>query len=104
MLLYPLVRKGWTLCKGARAGHDRRSDVPTVGITTIDNLAAHGGGCLAVAAGDVIMIDRDEMLARADELGIAVVGVPHAQPGAQRAELDRGVFVVPSGASSPAHS
>ncbi len=96
--------KGWSLCKGARAGHDRRSDVPTVGITTIENLAAHGGGCLAVAAGDVIMIDRDEMLARADALGITVVGVPHAQPGVDALERDRGIFVVPSGSSSPVHS
>ena len=89
--------KGWTLCKGARAGHDRRSDVPTVGLQTIENLAAHGGGCLAIAAGDVIMVDRDEMLARADELGIAVVGVPHAQPGQRRTDIESGIHVVPSG-------
>ena len=38
--------KGWTLCKGARAGHDRRSDVPTVGATTIEKLYAAGGRCL----------------------------------------------------------
>lgn len=68
--------RGWTLCKGARAGHDRRSDVPTVGVQTIERLAEHGAGCLAVAAGDVIMLDRDEMVARADALGIAVIGVP----------------------------
>jgi DUF1009 family protein len=72
-----LCRKsGWTLCKGARAGHDRRSDVPTVGIQTIRNMHAQGGRCLALAAGDVIMIDKKEMLALADQLGVAVVGVP----------------------------
>lgn len=70
--------RGWTLCKGSRVGHDRRSDVPTVGIQTIRNLHAHGGGCLAIAADDVIMIDKGEMLAEADRLGIAVVGVPMA--------------------------
>jgi len=70
---------GWTLCKGARAGHDRRSDVPTVGIKTIENLHAAGGGCLALAAGDVIMVDKVEMLDLADELGISIVGVPRAQ-------------------------
>ncbi len=71
--------KGWTMCKGARAGHDRRSDVPTVGMTTIENLAKNGGGCIALAAGDVIMLDKQEMLERADKLGISIVGVPHAQ-------------------------
>ena len=67
---------GWTLCKGARCGHDRRSDVPTVGTITIEKIHKAGGRCLALAAGEVIMIDKEEMLARADVLGIAVVGVP----------------------------
>lgn len=66
---------GWTLVKGARAGHDRRSDVPTVGVNTIRNLHAAGGRCLALAAGDVIMVDKAEVLDLADRLGIAVVGV-----------------------------
>jgi hypothetical protein len=70
---------GWTLCKGARAGHDRRSDVPTVGPRTIENLYRHGGRCLALAAGDVIMVDKAELLDTADRLGIAVMGVPAAQ-------------------------
>jgi DUF1009 family protein len=69
-------RVGWTLVKGARAGHDRRSDVPTVGITTIENMHAAGGRCLAIAAGEVIMIDRTRMIERADDLGVSIVGVP----------------------------
>lgn len=70
---------GWTLVKGARAGHDRRSDVPTVGINTIRNLHAHGGRCLALAAGDVIMVDRPEMLELADRLGVSIIGVTPGQ-------------------------
>lgn len=70
--------RSWTLCKGARAGHDRRSDVPTVGIHTVEHLHKHGGRCLALAAGDVIMIDKSQMLATADRLGVAIVGVPAA--------------------------
>ncbi|MGD9688477.1 MAG: LpxI family protein [Phycisphaerales bacterium] len=72
-------RVGWTLCKGARAGHDRRSDVPSIGVKTIENLHAAGGRCLALAAGDVIMIDKPSVLELADRLGVAVVGVPAAQ-------------------------
>jgi len=70
--------RGWTLCKGSRVGHDRRSDVPTVGVQTIRTLHEHGGGCLAVAAEDVIMIDKLEMIAEADRVGISIVGVPMA--------------------------
>lgn len=72
-------RTGWTLVKGARVGHDRRSDVPTVGLTTIERLHACGGRCLAVAAGDVIMLDRCKMIERADDLGVAIVGVTVSQ-------------------------
>lgn len=71
--------RGWTLCKGARAGHDRRSDVPTVGPRTLQLMHAHGGRCLALAAGDVIMIDKDAMIDLADRLGIAIVGVSEGQ-------------------------
>jgi UDP-2,3-diacylglucosamine hydrolase len=41
---------GWTLVKGARAGHDRRSDVPTVGVNTLQMMHGQGGRCLALAA------------------------------------------------------
>ncbi len=68
--------KGWTLCKGARVGHDRRSDVPTVGIDTIKNLHSNGGRCLALAAGDVIMVDKQKMIELADRMGISIIGVP----------------------------
>ena len=67
---------GWCLLKAARAGHDRRSDVPTVGPDTIRNMHAAKGSVLALAAGDVIIVDKQETLALADRLGIAVVGVP----------------------------
>jgi len=71
--------KGWTICKGARSGHDRRSDVPTIGPQTIENLHAAGAGCLAIAAGDVIMINKAEVIDLADARGISIVGVPVAK-------------------------
>lgn len=68
-------RRPWTLLKGARFGHDRRSDVPTVGINTINNLHAAGGTGLVLSAGDVIMLDKPEMIAAADRLGICMIGL-----------------------------
>jgi DUF1009 family protein len=66
---------GWTLLKSARPDHDRRADVPTVGIQTIERLRAARGGCLALGAGRVIMIDKPRVIEAANRAGIALVGV-----------------------------
>ena len=51
-------RKGWTLLKTARPGHDMRADVPTIGVATIESMHKAGGGCVAVGVGRVILVDR----------------------------------------------
>jgi hypothetical protein len=71
-------RKGWTLLKTARPGHDMRADVPTIGVSTIESMHKAGGGCIAVGVGRVILVDRPAVLAAADRLDIAVVGVRDA--------------------------
>jgi len=71
-------RKGWTLLKTARPGHDMRADVPTIGVSTIEKMHAAGGGCIAVGVGRVILVDKPAVLAAADRLGVAVVGVRDA--------------------------
>lgn len=71
-----LCRKGgWTLVKTAKRDQDMRFDVPTVGPQTIENLKKHGGRCVAVEAGRVILVDKEQLLAQADAAGIAVVGI-----------------------------
>jgi len=71
-----LCRKtGWTFFKGASPDHDRRADVPTVGVETIRNLHAAGCRCAALAAHDVILVDRDAVLMEADRRKVAIVGV-----------------------------
>lgn len=68
-------RQGWTLLKNASANHDNRADVPTVGVETIEQLAAAGAGAVAVGAGRVILLDKPAVIAAADAAGIAVVGL-----------------------------
>ena len=74
-------RGGWTLLKGASDDHDRRADVPTIGVETVRNLHAAGARCLGLAAGDVILVDKAATLAEADRLGLAIVGVERSGPG-----------------------
>jgi hypothetical protein len=72
--------RAWTLLKTARAAHDMRADVPTIGVSTVERLAAGGGGCIAVGAGRVILIDRPAVLAAADRAGIAIIGIAPTPP------------------------
>ncbi|MDP7070314.1 MAG: UDP-2,3-diacylglucosamine diphosphatase LpxI [Phycisphaerales bacterium] len=66
---------GWTLLKTAADDHDRRADVPTIGVDTLARLAAAGCGCVALGAGRVILLDRPKVIEACNEAGIALVGV-----------------------------
>jgi len=72
---------GWVLIKGPKPDKDRRFDVPTVGVKTIETLKTAGGSCLAVAAGSVILAEKEQVLAAADQAGIAVIGMEHDAVG-----------------------
>jgi DUF1009 family protein len=52
-----------------------RADVPTIGVATVERAARAGARCLALGAGRVILVDRPAVLAAADRLGVAIVGV-----------------------------
>ena len=72
----PLARgRPWMLLKSSSATHDMRADVATIGVTTIERLHAAGGRTLVVGADHVIMIDREAVIRRAEELNICIIGV-----------------------------
>ena len=78
-----LCRSGrFTLVKVAKPKQDMRFDVPTVGVTTIQNLHRAGGKYLAIEAGKTILLNEAETLAIADQLGICIVALQDAQIGA----------------------
>lgn len=66
---------GWTLLKTAHDSHDMRADVPTVGVPTLERIAAAGGRLLVLGAGKVIMLEKPRMIEAANRLGIALLGI-----------------------------
>ena len=64
-----------TLVKVSRRREHLLFDVPVAGLETIPAMRETGTTALAVDAGRTLLLDREEMLARAGEAGIAVVGV-----------------------------
>lgn len=65
---------GWTLIKVAKPDQDMRFDVPTIGLETIENLARHKAAGLVIEAGKTILLQREQTIRRAAELGISIIG------------------------------
>lgn len=76
------IRRGGEIVEGpvvvvkmSKPEQDLRFDVPAVGPRTIEVMKEAGGGALAVERRRSILLDRETLLAAADDAGIAVVAV-----------------------------
>jgi DUF1009 family protein len=68
-------KRSGVLVKCAKPGQERRIDLPTIGPETV-RAAAHAGlAGIAVAANDVLIVNRDELAREADADGLFVVGI-----------------------------
>lgn len=67
------------LAKASRRRKHLLFDVPVAGPGTIAAMRETGTTAMAVDAGRTLLLDRDEMLARADEAGIAIIGYAPAE-------------------------
>jgi len=65
-----------TVVKVAKPNQDMRFDVPVVGIATIEAMIRAGASCLSIEAGRTLLFDRDSLLERASQAGIAIVAAP----------------------------
>lgn len=80
-----LCRGPWTFIKVANTHQDMRADVPTVGVTTIQKLAAAGAGCVVLEVAKTIILEKQKVLELADRHKIAVVGYDVTALGAASA-------------------
>jgi len=71
-----LAGPGVAIVKVAKPGQDMRFDVPVVGLATIQAMRLAGATLLSLDAGKALMFEREDMLASANEAGIAIVGRP----------------------------
>ena len=66
---------GAVLVKMKKPSQERRADLPTIGVTTIDRLAEAGFSGVAFEAGETLILERAQAIARADEHGVFMIGV-----------------------------
>jgi len=67
------LQGGFTVVKVAKPQQDLRFDMPTIGVGTIESLAAAGASVLAIEAGKTIVVDEDDVVALANKHGLAIV-------------------------------
>lgn len=67
--------KPLTLVKGSRRRKHMLFDVPVIGPQTIDTMKETGATALAVDAGRTLMIDKEDLIRKANEAGITVVAI-----------------------------
>ncbi|OSQ37936.1 LpxI family protein [Thalassospira mesophila] len=73
--LYARPGVGGVLVKASKPQQDKRLDLPAIGVTTVEEAHKAGLRGIALLAGGTMIIDREAVLARAEELGMFVVGL-----------------------------
>lgn len=68
--------KSGVLVKLPKPGQERRIDLPTLGLTTVENAAAAGLAGIAYEASGALIANIEGVGRRADELGLFVLGLP----------------------------
>jgi DUF1009 family protein len=63
---------GMTVVKVAKPEQDLRFDMPTIGIGTLESVAAAGAAVLAIEAGRTILVDAPALAVRAAAAGITI--------------------------------
>lgn len=66
---------GGVLVKIKKPGQERRADLPTVGVGTVEACARSGLRGIAVEAGATLVLGRDAVIAAADRAGLFIIGI-----------------------------
>jgi hypothetical protein len=75
----PKHRRG-VLAKAPKPIQDRRVDLPTIGLATVEHAAEAGLAGIVGEAGGLLVVGGAEVREAADRLGLFVYGVPEPQP------------------------
>ena len=68
-------KAGTVIVKVPKVGHDMRFDIPVVGIKTFKMMKKAKVSCFAVEAGKTILLEKEKLVALADQYDMAFVAV-----------------------------
>ena len=68
-------KRNLILVKAKKPGQDRRVDLPTMGLETVQLAAEHGFSGIAIEAGHSLLVDKERAIAAADAANLFIVGI-----------------------------
>jgi len=68
-----ILSRALTVVKIAKPSQDMRFDVPVIGVRTIEVMKKAGASCLAIDAGECLLLDGDAILQAANSVQICIV-------------------------------
>lgn len=68
-------KKGAVVCKVSKRNHDLRFDLPTAGTQTLETMKRAGCRVLAIESNSTIVVQKNEFLRKAKELGITIISL-----------------------------
>ena len=68
-------KKRGVLVKALKPVQDRKTDLPVIGVETVEKAAQAGLAGIAIEAGAALIMDRAAVAAAADRLGLFVIGI-----------------------------
>jgi DUF1009 family protein len=68
-------KKRGVLVKALKPTQDAKTDLPVIGIATLERAASVGLAGIGLQAGGALIVDKQAVAARADALGLFVTGV-----------------------------
>ncbi len=63
------------LVKRPKPDQERRIDLPTIGVRTVEGASAIGLAGIGIASGETLVMDREAVIRAADEMGLFVIGL-----------------------------
>jgi DUF1009 family protein len=74
-----VAKRNLTVIKVSKPKQDMRFDVPVVGVPTVEHMVESGATALIIDANRTLVLDRDRLIALADQNDIAIVSLPPAE-------------------------
>lgn len=70
-------QKGGVLVKACKPSQEKRVDLPSIGPDTVEKMHRAGFAGIAVEADSSLILDKENVIKKADELGLFVIGITH---------------------------